>query len=159
MKGIFCTTNAKTNEEYKKTLKARMNLMVMVFLLGLCTVIITLMMEYVWKVNVNSHMMGFYCGIGTGLSVAGAIIWIKHRLLLNNEEKLRESRLSNSDERLQEISRKSLGYAGIILLVGLYLSCLIGGFFYPELIKLLAGLAWVYVLGYFISYKILEHKM
>ena len=159
MKGPFCTMSAKTNEEYKKIIKTRMNLMILVFLLGLATIIVTLLMEYVWKVNMASRMLSFYCGIGTGISAAAAIIWIKHRLLLNNEEKLKESRLSNSDERLQEISHKSLEIAGLILLIGLYVSCLIGSFFYPELMKLLAVLVWVYVLGYFITYKVLQHKM
>lgn len=159
MRGIFCGSNAKNNEEYRIYVKTKMNLLLLLFFIGLVTMAISLMAEFYWTVTINEHMLGVYTGAGTGLAAAGAVLWIKNKLLLNNEEKLKISRISNSDERMQEINSKAIRVATVILLVALYVIGLIGGLFNPILIKVLFGCMTIFVAAYIIAYKIYEKKM
>jgi len=97
MKGILCGTTAKTDEEYKKNIKSRMKMMMVIIVVGIITAAIGFGAEFYLKVSINGQMMGVYSGLGVGLLVAGTILLIKNRMLLNNEEKLKASRLNNTD--------------------------------------------------------------
>lgn len=159
MRGLFCGTNAKNNEEYKVHVKAKMNILLLVLFIGMATLAVSLMAEFQWSVNISEHMLGVYTGVGTGLIFAAVILWVKNRRLLNNEEKLKESRINSSDERMKEISSKAFRVAAVFLLITLYAIGLIGGLFYPLLVKLLLGCVTVFLLAYVIAYKIYEKKM
>ncbi len=159
MMGFFCVSKAKSNEEYKKVIKARMNLMVLIFVIGLITLIVSLLAEKIWKVEISEHMIGLYCGVGTGLLVASVILWIKNWMILRNETRLKESRLCNTDERLMEISNKAFRMATIFLVAALYACGIIGGLFYPILVKVLMILICVFLAAYMVTYKIYEKKM
>lgn len=104
-------------------------------------------------------MLGVYSGVGTGLSVCGIILWIKNKLLLNNDEKLKESRLNNTDERIQEIASESFKVAAIVMLIALYLTALIGGLFYPVLVDALLFISCTFLLSYIIAFKYYNSKM
>lgn len=159
MKGILCGTTAKTNEEYKKVIKNRMKMMVALIFIGIITAIVGFVAEFYFKVPINDTMLGVYSGIGTGLFAAGIILWVKNRLLLNNEEKLKISRLNNSDERNQEIGNKAFLAATYVMLVVLYATALIGGLFYPVLVKILLFIACTFSLTYMIAFKYYNNKM
>lgn len=159
MKGILCGTTAKTNEEYKKVIKNRMKLMVAIIIIGIITATVGFGGEFYLEVPINDHMLGVYSGMGVGLFVAGIILWIKNRLLLNNDEKLKESRLSNTDERIQEIGNKAFRAATYVMLVALYATALIGGLFYPVLVKALVFIVWTFFLAYMIAFKYYNNKM
>lgn len=159
MRGIFCGTNAKTNEEYRNYVKVQMNLFLLILFAGIATLAVSLLAYNYWTVKISEHMLGVYSGAGTGLIFAGAILWIKNRLLLNNEEKLKISRINSSDERMKEISSKSIRVAAVVLLVALYGIGLIGGLFYPILVKVLLACVFVFITSYIIAYKIYEKKM
>lgn len=158
MKGLFCQTNAKTNEEYRQVVKMRMRAMVVLGVIGIITLTVGLLAEFKWDININDHMLGVYTGVGAGLTAAAIVIWIKNKLVLSNEEKLKQCRLSDADERNQEISRRSLNVAAYVLLISVYLVGLVGGLYYPVLSKILAVIVVVFVISYAVSYKIYERK-
>jgi hypothetical protein len=159
MMGLFCASKAKNNEEYKKVIKARMNTMVLIFVIGLITLTVSLLAEKVWTVKISEHMLGVYCGGGTGLLAISIILWIKNKVILGNEAKLKESRLNNTDERLKEISNRAFRIATIFLLIALYVVGLIGGLFYPILVQVLSILVFVFLAAYVVTYKIYEKRM
>lgn len=159
MMELFCSSKAKNNEEYKKIVQSRMNILLLLFAIGLITLIVSLLAEMVWAVETSEYMLGVYCGVGTGLMAVSVILWVKNRMLLMNETKLKESRLANTDERLMEISNKAFRMATIFLLAALYACGIIGGLFYPILVKVLLILVCVFLFSYIFSYKIYEKRM
>lgn len=159
MKGILCGTTAKTNEEYKKVIKSRMKIMVVIIIIGIITSTIGFGAEFYLKVSTNEMMMGVYSGLGVGLFVAGTILLIKNRMLLNDEEKLKASRLNNTDERIQEISNKAFRIAALVMIVALYATALIGGIFYQVLIQVLLFIVCIFLLSYVIAFKYYNNKM
>lgn len=159
MKGILCGTTAKTNEEYKKIIKSRMKMMMVIIVVGIITAAIGFGSEFYLKVSINEQMMGVYSGLGVGLLVAGTILIIKNRMLLNNEEKLKVSRLNNTDERIQEISNKAFRIAALVMIMALYATALIGGLFYQVLVQVLLFIVCIFLLSYVIAFKYYNNKM
>jgi len=159
MKGILCGTTARTNEEYKKVIKNRMKIMMAMSIVGIITATFGFGAEFYFKLPISDKMLGVYSGFGTGLLAAGIGLWIKNRILLNNEEKLKESRLNNTDERIQEISNKAFRVATYIMLAALYATGLIGGLFYPVLVQALMFIVCTFLLAYVIAYRSYNNKM
>ena len=159
MLGLFCSSKANNNEEYRKVIRIRMNRMILILIVGVITLVFALMAIYVWKITGKDQTLGVYMGLGSGLIFGAGCFLIKYNLILKNEEKLKIDRLNNTDERIQEISNKSYKIATMILLVGLYAVGLIGGIFYPVLQQVLLFLICLFLLGYMISYKIYERRM
>lgn len=159
MNGLFCRTSAKNDEEYIKDIKKKMKTFVLIGVVGLVTMAITELAVYQWNVDLSSHMHGFYLGAETGIIIAAIILWIKHKYLLTNKDKLKECRLNQSDERVQEIRGKSFKVAATVLLIALYGIAFIGGIFYPALIKIVVLLLFIFLFAYIVSYKIYQHRM
>ena len=159
MKGFFCGTTATTNEEYKTVIKRRMNIMLVIMLIGIVTLIVALMAAFNKTTVISEEMISMYAGVGSGLIAAGIALWIKNKRLLGNEEKLKESRLINTDERIREISSKAFRVAAVVMLVVSYGVALIGGLFYPVLTQALMFIICLFVLAYTLAYKVFEKKM
>lgn len=60
----------KNNEEYKQVIKSKMRAMVVIFLIGAVTLIVSLLAEAMWKVDISAHMLGAYSGVGTGYGIS-----------------------------------------------------------------------------------------
>lgn len=159
MLGIFCGNECGTNEEYKRFIKRRMIYFIGTIILGAITLIVTFLGNKIFSGSISEKMLGVYTGFGSGLIIAGTILLIKNRLLLKNEEKLRKSRIENTDERNKEISLKATRVALGVMLVIMYLVALIGGLWYPELTKILLTLVGVFLLAYLIAYKVISKKI
>ena len=159
MKSIFCKTIAKNNEEYKNIIKNRMKVMVILMVIGIITALAGIIGEFYLKTPVSDKVLGVYNGLGSGLFAASLVLWIKNKTLLKNEEKLKESRLNNTDERNLEISRKALNIAAYVMLASVYIIGLIGGIFYPILFKVLSLIVCIFLLTYVIAYKYYNKKM
>ncbi|HWT76188.1 MAG TPA: hypothetical protein VN258_15910 [Mobilitalea sp.] len=159
MIGLFCESKASNNEEYKKVIKSRMNVMLLIFAIGCVTLAVALLAEFLWTVNIKEQMLGVYTGLGTGLIVGGAILWVRNLRILKDEEKLKQNRLNCTDERILEISNKAYRVATFVLLISLYAVGLIGGLFYPALVKVLLFLVCAFLLAYMIAYRIYEKQM
>lgn len=159
MKNIFCTTTLKTNDEYKNVIKKRMKVMVGLMVIGVITFLASILGELYFKTPVSDKVLGTYTSLGSSLFTVGLVLWIKNKRILNNEEKLRQSRLNNTDERNQEIARKALNIAAYAMLASLYVIGLIGGIFYPILFNVLSFIVCIFLLTYVVAYKYYNKKM
>ncbi len=136
-KGIFCQTTAATNEEYRKELKRKNWIMALIGVLGLAASVIA---AVAWKsesAGLPDYMVGVYCGMGTGIALGCLILIGRNLLLFRDEEKLKRSRLENSDERLRQI----------------------GGIFYPILIKAFLFILYVFLFSYLIACRVYDKRM
>ncbi len=79
--------------------------------------------------------------------------------MLKDEEKLKKSRLENYDERNQEIRNKALLAAVKILLVVCFVTAMVGGIFYPYLIKMLLFVIYVFLFSYLIANAYYKRRM
>lgn len=159
MRGLLCGTNAQTNEEYRQVIKRRMKFMAGLIVIGILTAGIAIYTEFFTEAVLESYILGVYSGVGTGLALSGLLLLIKHILLLNNEEKLKESRLNCTDERLREIGDKAFRAAAYVMIAVLYVTVLIGGIFYPELVRFLILVMAAFMLAYAVSYSYYNRKM
>lgn len=156
---ILCGSNAKNNEEYRMVLKSRMRFMIALIIVGIITATVGFGAEFYLNTSINEHMLGVYSGVGVGLTASGIILWFKNRILLNDDKKLKESRLNNTDERIQEISNKAFRVASYVMLIALYGTTLIGGLFYPILAEALLFISCTFLLSYTIAFKYYNSKM
>ncbi len=159
MRGILCGSNARTNEEFKQVVKKRMAIMVGLVVIGIITAAVAIYAEFYTNTVLGDHILGVYTGVGTGLTLAGLVLFIKHLMLLKNEDKLKESRLSCTDERLKEIESKAFRTAAYIMIVIMYLAALIGGIYIPELIRFLLLVMGAFILAYAAAYSYYNRKM
>lgn len=159
MLGMFCSSECKTNEEYKKVIKGRIFLFIGIIILGVITLIVTLFGDRYLNLKLSGKMLAMYSGIGTGLTVVGVLLLIENISILNNEEKLRKVRISNTDERNKEISLKSSKIALGFMLATMYLVGLIGGIWYPAITQVLFTIICLYLIVYLIAYKVISRKI
>lgn len=159
MRGLLCGTTARTNEEYKQVVKTRIYRFAGLGLIGAITLVTALLAEFYWKLDVKEEMLGVYTGAGFGLLLISIIMIIKNTLMLKDEEKLKVSRISNSDERIKEISNRAFKTASIIMLIAMYTLALIGGLINPLLVKLLMAIVSIFVFAYIVSFNIYNKRM
>ena len=151
---MITNSKIKNDDDYRKVVKLRIKYAVVLIILGIGSFLITLFSEPLFGLSADSHQISFYNGIGVGLIFGGIVLLIKFGRLLKNEQRLRESRIKNTDERVQSISSKALVSAGLILFAAIYIMGLIGGIFYPILIKVMAILVAIFLVSYFVLFRI-----
>lgn len=159
MRGIFCQTTATTNEEYRKELKSKNVWMVLFILVGAAIAAAAYLADARDTLEIPSYMLGVYCGMGTGIAVAGVILLIKNLMLLGSEEKLKASRLEHYDERNKEINGKAVMAAIKVMLIACLVTALIAGIYYPYLIKVLLFIVYVFLFSYLVAYSYYKRKM
>lgn len=159
MRGLLCGTTAKTNEEYRKVVKVRMLLLTLICIAGAATLVVALLARSYWEVSIAERMLGLYAGVGIGLLVGAFVILIKNAIMLRDEEKLKNSRLNNSDERNQEIRNKSIQFTMAVMLIAMYGVALIGGLYYPILVKIMISMIFLFLLAYMGAYQVYTRKM
>lgn len=159
MRGLFCGATAKNNEEYKQVVKKRMWLMAAILIIGIVLAVTAWVAFYSGVSAISDHTLGVYTGAGSGMAAAGVFFLIRDFFLLRNEAKLKIRRLEQTDERLTHIRDLALKPALFALLLVLYAGCLIGSIFYPVLVYVLFITVWVFLIVYFIAYRIYEKKM
>lgn len=158
MKGIFCSTKAKTNEEYRKELKKKNVILGGVALLGLATLCVALY-AHLYQLSSAEHILGYFAGVGSGLLAGCLILLIKNVRIMKDENRLKNERLKNSDERIDAISKRSFRAASAVMVVAAYLICLIGGIFHPILFKILSLLMAILIFSYIVSYRFYDSRM
>lgn len=153
----------KSNEDYKGYLLRQNRIFIGYIAIGfLTTVIITLaeFSEGVKKfITIDEYMKGVYEGVGVALLVIGVVKLIRNLQIIRNEEKLAEMRRGFGDERLREISKTAMRFTAWVMIFGMYLFSLIGGFFYPLLAKVLMIVVCIFLVLYVVSYRVLEKRM
>lgn len=159
IKGIFCGTTATTNEEYRKVLKRRNAWMIALIIMGVLIAVVALAAESSETAALPEYILGVYCGFGTGLALAGIILLVRNLILMKDEEKLKQSRIENSDERLQEIgSKASMTAIKVMLLVGTA-GGLIVGIYEPVLIKALIFMLDVFLFSYIVAFAFFKKRI
>lgn len=158
-RGIFCQTTATTNEEYRKELKGRNQWMFFLAIVGAATAIIALLAENGDAGAIPDYMLGVYCGAGTGIMLACLILIVKNLLLFKDEEKLKQSRLENYDERNAEIRSKAVFAAVKVMLIVCFMITLVGGIFYPYLVKVMLFIIYTFLFSYLIADAYYKRKM
>lgn len=159
IQGIFCQTTAATNEEYRKELKARNGWLLFMALCGAGAVIIAGLAESGGAAGIPDYMLGVYCGSGAGIMVASLVLYVRNLRLLKDEVKLKQSRLENYDERNMEIRNKAVLAAIKVLLVVCIVAAMIGGIFYPYLIKILIFVIYVFLFSYLAANAYYKRRM
>lgn len=159
IRGLFCGTTAATNEEYREVLKRRNIWMIALTAAGALVAGAVLVAEQSGKAALPEYILGVYCGFGTGLALAGIVLFVRNLILMKNEDKLKQSRLENSDERLKEIAGKAAMTAmKVMILVGTA-SGLIAGIYEPVLIKALIFILDVFIFSYIVAFAFFKKKM
>lgn len=159
IKGLLYQCNARTNEEYKIELKKRQRLMGILLLLGILTLATMISLIILKPETMENYTAGFFSGVGTGLILGGLLGIIKIRKTMNDEAALKEARLTETDEREQAISSKTIHTTLKILLLSIYLLLLLCAFTAIEAITVLYLLICIFVLSYLISRKIYSQRM
>jgi hypothetical protein len=154
MNGIFCSGNkANNNEEYKKVIKGRMTRMIFLFGVGCLTLAVSLFAKGNNQLSISDMMLGVYTGVGTGLMLAAFFLFVKNLFIIRDDEKLKNSRLENTDERIQDINVRATRIAALVLVFALYAVGLIGGLFYPVLINVTFGMVCLFLFSYLMAYR------
>lgn len=159
MKGIFCVTKAKNNEEYRKELKTKNLVLGILMICSLVAAGIVLWAKRQGISKLSDYIAGVYCGAGTGIAIGCLINLIKNLIRMKDEEKLKKSRLENTDERILEIRDKAQRMAMLVLLLTIFAGGMIGGIFYPILIRTVLVLIYVFLFAYVIAYWVYQKKM
>ncbi len=159
IRGIFCYTTAANNEEYRKILKKRNGWTAALIAVGVMIAAAALMAEQSGAAALPEYILGVYCGFGTGVAIAGIILFARNMLLLGNEEKLKKDRLENTDERLMEIGNRAVRTATkVVLLVGTA-TAMICGIYEPVLIKAAIFTLDVFLFAYVAAYAYHKQKI
>lgn len=159
MLGIFCGMETTSDEAYRKYVKGRIWALAGLTVAGIVTAFVALAAEYVWTVNIGDLMLGVYTGVGAGLTVGGIVLLIKNVLLLKNEKKIRQARISASDERNIQISIRAVRAAVAVLIAAMYFTILIGGLWYPILAKIVSFLLMLFLFSYVVAYRVISRMM
>lgn len=159
MRGIFCGCSVKTNEEFREVLRRRNKKLFLLVGLGILTAVAGFLAHFYFDAVITDRTLGLITGMGTGLFAAGIVLVIRNQRIMKDEEKLKKNRLLCTDERYGQISQNAFQAAAYVLLLGLYVIGIIGGMFYPILIKVMEILIVLFVVTYFIAYKIYEKKI
>lgn len=159
IRGLFCGTTAASNEEYRKVLKRRNLWMAALTVAGILIAVAALLADENGSALLPEYVLGVYCGFGTGLALAGILLMIRNLVLMRNEEKLKQSRLENSDERLQTIGNRAALTALKVLLLVIVAGGLIAGIYEQVLIKAVLFLLDVFFLSYIAAYSYFKRRM
>lgn len=146
---FFMTCYANNNEEYKKVLKKRMIGFAILGLTGIATMGFALLGEYFEWIKEADYQFGFLAGLGFGLFLASILVIVKICRKLKNEEKLKESRLSETDEREIEVSNRAMRMSGMIILLALYVILVAGGLLlHKEIMAVCYILIGIFLISY-----------
>lgn len=139
---------AKTNEEYKEIIKARIKIFIILIILGMLTLVLALANRVTDVIKLSDYMDGIYSGMGTGLIFASVILMVKNLRLLKNEEALKKSRLENTDERNIMIAQRASRSATMVVLIISYVGMLIMGAFNEVILYCFMVVVMVFICSY-----------
>lgn len=159
IKGFLCGTTATTNEEYRKVLKRRNIWKMVLILAGILISGTAFYADQMQKTALSEEVLGVYTGFGVGIAVAGIILLIKSVILMGNEEKLKQDRLENADERLNEIRSKAAGVTLMVMVLVIVAGGMICSIFEPIMIKAMIFLINVFAFSYIVAFSYYKRKM
>lgn len=144
---------ANTDEEYRRKLESRQKLSWVTLIMGIAAVIAGIIML---RVMSDSHrtafLSGLYCGVGAGVIVADIVSLLKVRKMLRDDTMLHRERIKESDERKNEIAKRTAATAMTVFVYVLFAALIVSGFFSMEVFWTLWGSLIAYFL-IFIGFK------
>lgn len=144
--------NAKTDEEYRDSLKKKQAVMGLVIVLGAGALAAGLLVDrLVEESHRASFLSGVYTGAGTALIVAAVVMIIRMQKVKKDEKLLRRERIKAGDEREMEIVKKAGATAGFVVSYLGFAGMLVLGFFSMAAFWTL----WCTVIAYFVIWMIL----
>ncbi len=150
---------AKNNEEYRKVLKKRLLSVGIMITGGLVAAVLGFVILWKELLGIPEHQAGVLCGFGIGLIIGSVSLFIRIKTTLASEEKIKESRLRETDERELAVNSKALRMTAYIILVCLYLCMLIGGLFEPMITYICCLLIGIFLISYTVLKKYYQRKM
>lgn len=158
MKGIFCSTTAKTDGEYREYLKKRIAIFIVLGIIGLATIIAVLLTNQFAEDSLNDHSKSYLIGAGSGIIFASVILIIKNCIVMNDSEKLRRVRIQVTDERNIQIGTAAMKVTLAVMFFVSYVIMFVGCFYSMILTKIMSLIICTVILAYFIAYKVLSKK-
>ena len=152
-------SNIKTNDDFRKIIKKKNKIMLMLILIGGITILVVGLAVAAGLLDSDSYLCGLYLGLGTGLIFAGILKILRHRKILQNEELLKKERLKYTDERNRAISSKAMETSLFILLILSYMGMLIGVFYSRIIFYCYWSVIMAFLLLYIICTRYYNHKM
>lgn len=151
---------ARNNEEYRAVLKKRQVRLYLFILAGAATAGISLFVHFCTRIGLSEYRLGFLLGMGIGLMLGGLLGLLQIRRKLTDEEKLKESRLKETDERELEVASLALRGTARLMLGVLYVLLVLGGLFADdELLWTCYGLIAVFLFSDVVLRKYYEAKI
>lgn len=139
---------AKNNIEYCIILKKRLFYLWIMFTAGLVAAILGVIVFWFELFNIEAFQAGILSGFGLGL-IAGSITGMfRIRKTMSSEDKLKESRLKETDERELALNSKALRMSAYIVLICLYILMIIGGIFEPMIMYVCSFLIGIFLISY-----------
>ncbi len=154
MIGPFCYRNISTDQEFKKILHNHNIVYICFIILGVFTFIFSVLTKNYMK----DFMKGFLEGASFGIILGSALLLFKNYKIINNEQKLRESRIKISDERNHLISELATKFALIIILIEVYVIILLSVFINLDTLKICLLIINSFVLLYILSFQFYSKK-
>ncbi|MCI9589043.1 MAG: hypothetical protein HFG42_00615 [Lachnospiraceae bacterium] len=146
--------------QYRKLVKFRTSISVLFILFGAITLAASLGGLKLLGFSEQAEGLGsWYGGSGAGLLGAGAALFVKNRLLLKDEEKLKKSEILEYDERNLYLRDKTMVITGYLLIAGLYVSMMILGFANPFAAQILLMVLGSYLVGMCGVYAFLKRRV
>lgn len=159
MKGPFCSVNANTDEGFRKVTKRRLAVSVVLVIAGILILVINEYTRHVGITKVPEFYQGMFSGMGAGLIGAGTAQIIRYIKLLKDEAKLKEARISETDERLNAINDKALKAALAVMLIAMYVVLIVGIFVDMQVTTVMSGLLILFLFAFIVANAIYSKRM
>lgn len=115
-------------ENYKKTMRLRMQYLSLVMVIAVITIVLLLSNRSRLPV-MSDFILGFQSGIFIGMVVGLVSFIIKFKASLRNDEELKKQYIKENDEREKLIGYKASVFVIIALLISLAFGTVVSGFF------------------------------
>lgn len=139
---------AKNNIEYCIILKKRLFYLWIMFTAGLVAAILGFIVFWFELFNIEAFQAGILSGFGVGLIVGSITGMFRIRKTMSSEDKLKESRLKETDERELALNSKALRMSAYIVLICIYILMIVGGIFEPMIMYVCSFLIGVFLISY-----------
>lgn len=150
---------SKADREYAEKLRkqSKIYLVTILFMLS-CSGILFVGTNW-YKLKISEHAVGYLLGFFLSISVAFIIFIFRNQRTIRNPEKLKQQRITRTDERNLEISNMALKVTAYILAVVLVMLSMIGSFISESLMITASSLLYVFLFSYLICCLYFRKKL
>lgn len=143
---------ARTDEEYKVVLKAKIKLYISMSLVGVITLVVAMLSIKGSTGHQSDFLSGVYTGTGSAILAVSIVRIIRTRGIVKNAAKIREKRLEAHDERNILVAQKAHFLSGSVVFILAYIGILSAGFFSMAVFWTL----WAFVVIYLVLFLLIK---